>query len=517
MTSRARRRCIEPHRLADYARELGAPDERDAVAEHLEGCGACRQVLTRVRGAQAAMIEIADMSPPLESAASAARMEAALRWAGRGERSRTSWPSWRWTLTLGTATAVAVLLLVLGGPRWRSRPNAQPMVTAHQITTTSASPTPQLRALVTLLAGHVELRRQGRTHLIEPSTEMMDGDALTTAAGGRIALQWGEGSGLSLLASSRLVLVRLETRAQELRLDEGRVAVRVGPHQPGARLRLLSATHLVTVHGTWFVVEAEPRGTTVEVLEGIVEVEPREGAGTATRLAAPMRAFFPAGDGTTEDARTLLAQEAAGLRQTSEMGLLGWPAGAAAGLAEIFSRTGTLHIASTPLASIAVDGVPFGSGSLWLRRPRGAHLVEISRADFRTLSRWVTVGETPGELRSLLIPTAEAAPDGSGEPTAPHELGEPSEPGEMKWIVQSRRQAIRACYERALKLDGHLSGTIALRLHVDARGRVSTTEVESDSLGSPSVVHCLEHEAKRWSFPFARNVTVVYPFTFKSP
>jgi hypothetical protein len=255
----------------------------------------------------------------------------------------------------------------------------------------------------------------------------------------------------------------------------------------------------VTVHGTWFNVACDARGTTIEVLEGVVEVAAIDGDGSSTRVAAPERAFFPRGRGTAEGTRALSGREAAALRAAGELGLLAW-----SGADGLDQTTGLLDVTSTPVGQLVVDGIAFGSTPLTLRRVRGRHLVELSRPGFATLSRWVQVGAEPGELRVALLP----------QPAAPPAV---SQEEEVQAVYKSRRRQVSNCYEHALKRDPQLAGTIKLAIQVGPEGQVTSTKVEENTVPDPTVEECLRHETAGWSFEHTRNAKVVYPFILRAP
>ena len=83
-------------------------------------------------------------------------------------------------------------------------------------------------------------------------------------------------------------------------------------------------------------------------------------------------------------------------------------------------------------------------------------------------------------------------------------------------MVRRRGTQIRACYERRLKRDPSLAGTVSLRLRVGDAGQVTRVDVEGSTLPDPLVAECLRREAAGWSFSQGRNATVVYPFVFRS-
>jgi hypothetical protein len=78
-----------------------------------------------------------------------------------------------------------------------------------------------------------------------------------------------------------------------------------------------------------------------------------------------------------------------------------------------------------------------------------------------------------------------------------------------------KKGIIRTCYERSLKRDAQLTGTISLRLRIGSHGAVTQTAIEDSTLSDPGVGECLQKEAARWKFEKGRNVTVIYPFEFK--
>ena len=182
------------------------------------------------------------------------------------------------------------------------------------------------------------------------------------------------------------------------------------------------------------------------------------------------------------------------------MGLLAW-----AGIDGVFDATGLLKIASNPPASLVVDGVAFGQTPLSLRRPRDRHLVELSRPGFATVRRWITIGDEQEDLHLALPEEARKV-----EST-------PAAPAEVQQVVASRRRQVSACYERALKRDPGLSGTVTLEIRIGPAGQVLGSRIDADTLKDEGVVDCLRHEAAGWLFQRARNATVVYPFVFRAP
>ncbi|HEX2571707.1 MAG TPA: AgmX/PglI C-terminal domain-containing protein [Polyangia bacterium] len=498
---------LDPVRLADYALGRVAPARRERMARHLAECESCRQVLSRVGGAQAALKAVAEQSPA--ASVGTARMEATLRWTWSGKEPRAGrsrhWPA---ALAFGLAAAAAVGFWIVR-PRHEARVEVQallPKAPPSSPAAPAALPLRPLQALVTLVAGDAVLRHEGRELDPRKAGTLTMGDRLVTRQGGRVGFQWGEGSGALLEPDSALGLARLELRAQALELDHGRVAVRVGPHQPGESLRVVTPHHEVSVHGTWFVVGASASGTTVEVLEGVVAVS-LPGQSEGHRIAAPMKMFFPPGQIVGERVHEMSAREASALRAASEFGMLPWNGSldSAGVLAGLLAATSSLQLQSEPAGQIAVDGVSFGAAPLWLRRPHGRHLVEFTRPGFAPETHWMLLEMEPGELRTSL------------RVDKPSPTIAPSSPEEVREMARQRQRQIEACHTHALKRDPDLAGTISLRIRVGDAGQVVNTAVEDDTLADPTVAECLRREVSGWKWPRARNVTLVFPFVFRTP
>lgn len=476
---------LRPERMARAAeRPLSSREQA-----HVDGCAACATAMARVQAAQAAFTDAALLGPPELSPAAEARAEASIRWT----RITPVVPV-RPRLVGGLALAAAAVgvLLAWVSRDWTRAPGDRRAPSLARLNPAPTRPD-RLEALVTLVGGQVALERGGSAHALGLDATLGAGDKVTTSAGARAAAQWSEGSGFLLFGDGELALSRLEPRTQRLDLLRGKVSVRVGPHEPGESLHVTTPDHIVSVHGTWFTVASAAHTTTVEVLEGTVEVTDRDG-GSSTMLTAPARAVFARGR-TTDNA--LSAHEAARLRAASEMNLMPWR-----GLEAARQASGALEVASQPAAELSVDGVEMGPTPLMLRRTLGRHYVELTRPEFEPLHQWVTVGREPGELRLAMVHAPPPEPE-----TAPVEI---------ESMIKRRAAQIRACYERRLKHDPSLAGTVSLRLRVGDAGQVTRVTVEESTMPDPLVAECLKREAAGWSFTVGRNATVVYPFVFRT-
>ena len=135
-----------------------------------------------------------------------------------------------------------------------------------------------MEARVTSVRGRAVLSRQASAPSdIARGVIVVPGDEIDTRAGGRVAIELGDGS-LVIVQPGSLVVVRDYRDASSLRellqITVGRVRVRIN-HLGGRPnpYRINSPTASIAVRGTEFSVAVEARGDTqVVVYEGIVEV-----------------------------------------------------------------------------------------------------------------------------------------------------------------------------------------------------------------------------------------------------
>jgi TonB family protein len=90
-------------------------------------------------------------------------------------------------------------------------------------------------------------------------------------------------------------------------------------------------------------------------------------------------------------------------------------------------------------------------------------------------------------------------------------------PGQaVQRVVSENRRQVRNCYERALKSNHTLQGTIVVQMQVGAAGQVVQSQV-SGSLRDPAVSSCVQRLANTWRFPAPTGgncVLVSAPFSF---
>lgn len=78
--------------------------------------------------------------------------------------------------------------------------------------------------------------------------------------------------------------------------------------------------------------------------------------------------------------------------------------------------------------------------------------------------------------------------------------------------------AVTTCYQRALKRNPKLGGKIGVRIMINAVGRVTGVEIDSDSMGDSQVTACIQSYVMRWRFPAPEGgpAEVAVPFVFQS-
>jgi hypothetical protein len=110
---------------------------------------------------------------------------------------------------------------------------------------------------------------------------------------------------------------------------------------------------------------------------------------------------------------------------------------------------------------------------------------------------------------------SEYAVKGSVKEQAPEVDGELSQ-AEIARVMRRQLNALRDCYERALKRNRKLSGKLIIKFEILESGRTSNVEFEDASLNSPDVRQCIESRAKYWRFPKpdGGSVFVAYPIIF---
>lgn len=85
--------------------------------------------------------------------------------------------------------------------------------------------------------------------------------------------------------------------------------------------------------------------------------------------------------------------------------------------------------------------------------------------------------------------------------------------------INRRKGSIFRCYETILKNDPSAEGTVEFSLTIAADGRLVGLSVESDEVGSSSLLRCLSTVLKNTRFPKPKGgfAKISYPLSFKNP
>jgi hypothetical protein len=86
----------------------------------------------------------------------------------------------------------------------------------------------------------------------------------------------------------------------------------------------------------------------------------------------------------------------------------------------------------------------------------------------------------------------------------------------LRTLVAQNRAQVRTCYEKRLKVDNVLQGSLNLKLRIGGNGKVSATQV-GGSLRDTIVTSCVRTLAESWSFPTPSGglcAVVEIPFNF---
>ncbi len=107
---------------------------------------------------------------------------------------------------------------------------------------------------------------------------------------------------------------------------------------------------------------------------------------------------------------------------------------------------------------------------------------------------------------------------GSVKDSTPLDMDGSLDPNVVANTIRSRKGAIIACYEKALKRNPSLAGKVQLRFTISAIGKVTAAEIDTNTLGDDEVGSCMVTIVKTWRFPAPAGgeVQFSYPFVFQS-
>jgi hypothetical protein len=90
------------------------------------------------------------------------------------------------------------------------------------------------------------------------------------------------------------------------------------------------------------------------------------------------------------------------------------------------------------------------------------------------------------------------------------------DPSAVKAAVRERLPALKACYDKALRVTPKLAGKIVAKWSIDGEGKVTAFTWESDQMGSKVLADCGRRVIEAWRFapPRGAPLVVSFPFVF---
>lgn len=162
---------------------------------------------------------------------------------------------------------------------------------------------------------------------------------------------------------------------------------------------------------------------------------------------------------------------------------------------KVFAQVGGVGVATTG-GGLRSKGAG-GSGSL-----RGGGSLRASGPGE------VGTGERGGErvVKGIVKDSAPTDVDGSLDPSV------------IAREIRSRLGAIKACYEAGLKRNPNIGGKLQLRFEVSTVGKVTSADIENDSMHDDEVASCIKSRVMTWRFPAPAggSVQFSYPFIFQA-
>ncbi len=115
--------------------------------------------------------------------------------------------------------------------------------------------------------------------------------------------------------------------------------------------------------------------------------------------------------------------------------------------------------------------------------------------------------------------SGERAVKGTVKDSAPVDVDGTLDPAMLVKEIRSRLGAIKACYEAGLKRNPNIGGKIVLRFEVSAIGKVTSADIEQDTMGDADVAGCIKDKVRTWRLPAPQgggSAQFSYPFVFQA-
>jgi len=186
---------------------------------------------------------------------------------------------------------------------------------------------------------------------------------------------------------------------------------------------------------------------------------------------------------------------------------------------------GALKVTGSPWgATVRVAGpggfsaegqLPWAAHRLW----SGSYQVTVSEEGYRQAHRAVEVRN--GQLATVNVSLLAGADVSLDEPAPPDpvELPAPSSADQeaLRKFLHDGLPSIQACYERELKADAALAGTIGVQFLITTTGRMGRASITNDTLYDDSVSKCIIGLISSWVSPAkpGTDTPVAYHLVFR--
>jgi outer membrane protein assembly factor BamD (BamD/ComL family) len=405
------------------------PEAADWIGAHVDGCERCRATVAHIDAVHDALEAPAE--PPFLRQRQIAEVKRRL--VERPTR-YVPWRQMRWAALAGALAGFAAVFLLHHPPR----------LAAHGDPVGFALVARQGAADVEVGDDHAVADAkmalpQGGWLTVAPSSRVV-----ATWAGARVAVEGGP-------TGARVQLYESRSMMRQLVLERGRVVLDVEPLAPGAELAVQTHDARVTVHGTRFLVEASPGGTSVGVDRGRVHVQGRGSfevaAGWQLLAGAP--------------APTALGQDFAARLAALEGPLAAGP-------------TESLDVfANVADAQVAVDGVEYGRAPLSIALAPGAHTVRVRAAGRLPVEERVDVVAGTPTLFHAELPELSSVDEEAPPATAPVKLTA------AQLLAKARADVLAGAYDRAIGRLRELSRGAATKVQLS---RAALLEAQAERL-----------------------------------
>jgi TonB family protein len=171
-------------------------------------------------------------------------------------------------------------------------------------------------------------------------------------------------------------------------------------------------------------------------------------------------------------------------------------------------RVSNAHAAADTLGSPAVTArvVETVSGFRWNPGPIGGSVDFSSPFIFRPVAD-VTTQTPPAPVRGIVRIDGGAIRGGRGR----------LEPGPIALLLRQRLPLLRACYERGLRRDPRLAGTMTVAFTIQPEGTVSAVRVSENTTGDRGVAACVTRAMRGFRLrpgPVGGSVDYAFPLSF---